>query len=73
MEAKRKEDLEWKQLKSYIATLREIDEADGTKTMPPSQIVKYFGMIPSRDHHLYPCIPPFIPRISFHVSPILVR
>ncbi|KAF8732744.1 hypothetical protein HU200_015080 [Digitaria exilis] len=45
MEAKRKEDLEWKQLKSYIATLREIDEADGTKTMPPSQIVKYFDLV----------------------------
>lgn len=56
MEAKRKEDLEWKRFKNHIETLREIDEEDGTKTMPPPQIVKYFGMIRSPSLSMYSSI-----------------
>ncbi|CAN6286452.1 unnamed protein product [Urochloa humidicola] len=45
MEAKRKEDKERKRLEYYIKQLREHDEEEGTKTMPPSRIVKYYDLL----------------------------
>ncbi|CAN6314781.1 unnamed protein product [Urochloa humidicola] len=44
-EVKRKEDEEREELEEYIEDLRVHDELEGTKTMPPSGIVKYYDLV----------------------------
>ncbi|OEL27579.1 hypothetical protein BAE44_0011400 [Dichanthelium oligosanthes] len=41
MEAKRRQDKEREDFESYIEEMMEEDEEEGTKTMPPTQIVEY--------------------------------
>ncbi|RCV46622.1 hypothetical protein SETIT_9G546100v2 [Setaria italica] len=45
MEAKRKEDEERERYEIYIEELMEQDKEEGTKTMPRSQIVKYYDLV----------------------------